>query len=69
LKVESVNGFSGHSDRKQIFNYIHRVSPKPERILVGHGEKSKSLDLAAAFRRRYKLDARVPAVLETVKLR
>jgi KH/beta-lactamase-domain protein len=69
LKVESVNGFSGHSDRKQIFNYIHRLSPKPERILVGHGEKSKSLDLAATFRRRYKLDARVPAVLETVKLR
>jgi len=37
LRAESIEGFSGHSDRKQIINYIQRITPKPERIIVCHG--------------------------------
>jgi len=69
LNVESTEGFSGHSDRRQIINFIRRVSPKPERIIVCHGEKSKCMSIADAFRKRYKLKTSVPSVLETVKLR
>jgi len=69
LKVESIQGFSGHSDRNQILSYVNRVTPKPERIIVCHGERSKCLSMANAFSRRYKVETRVPAVLETVRLR
>ncbi|MCW4021658.1 MAG: beta-CASP ribonuclease aCPSF1 [archaeon] len=69
MQVESVRGFSGHSDRRQLMNYLHRMKPKPERIIVLHGEKSKSLSMAHLFKRRYNVEALVPEVLETIKLR
>lgn len=69
LRVESIEGFSGHSDRRQIVNYIRRTSPKLERIIVCHGERMKSFNVADFFRRVYKTDTIVPALLETIKLR
>jgi len=69
MQVESVRGFSGHSDRRQLMNYLHRMKPKPERIIVLHGEKSKSMSMANLFKRRYNVEALVPEVLETIKLR
>jgi predicted metal-dependent RNase len=69
MQVESVSGFSGHSDRRQLANYIRRLRPKPERIIVLHGEKTKSISMANLFNRKYKVEALVPAVLETIKLR
>ncbi|UCE30000.1 MAG: beta-CASP ribonuclease aCPSF1 [Candidatus Bathyarchaeota archaeon] len=69
MDVETIPGFSGHSDRRQIINYVRRLMPKPERIIVCHGERTKSHNLAGFFRRRYDIEAIVPGVLETVKLR
>jgi len=69
LKVESIEGFSGHSDRKQIINYISRVTPKPERLIICHGERTKCTNLAEIFSRKYKIETLVPDILETVKLR
>lgn len=69
MKVETIDGFSGHSDRKQIVNYIRRVMPKPERIIVCHGERAKCLGLASFLRRRHNVETIVPDILETVKLR
>ena len=69
LQVESIEGFSGHSDRRQIINYIRRVKPKPERIIVVHGEKAKCMSVANIFQRKYRVEAIVPENLETVKLR
>ncbi len=69
LKVEPIEGFSGHSDRRQILNYIRRVTPKPEKVIVCHGEKAKSLSIANTLQRTYKLEVRVPEILETIRLR
>lgn len=69
LMIDSIEGFSGHSDRRQIINYIRRVTPKPERIIICHGERSKCSSLANSLYKRYKVETRVPSVLETVKLR
>jgi predicted metal-dependent RNase len=69
LKVESIEGFSGHSDRKQIFNYIRRVAPKLERIIICHGERAKCLNMLNIFRKTYKTEVLAPNILETVKLR
>jgi KH/beta-lactamase-domain protein len=69
LRAESIEGFSGHSDRKQIINYIQRITPKPERIIVCHGEKAKCLSMANVFRRKYKIESMAPEILETIRLR
>ncbi len=69
LRVESIEGFSGHSDRKQIISYIRRVTPKLERLIVCHGEKLKCLNVANIFQRKFKIRTNVPDVLETIRLR
>ncbi len=69
LRVESIEGFSGHSDRKQLFNYIRRVAPKLERIIVCHGERVKCLNMVNIFQKTYKTEVLAPSILETVKLR
>jgi len=69
LQVESIDGFSGHSDRRQIVNYLRRVKPKPERIIVVHGEKAKCMSISNIFQRKYRVETVVPENLETVKLR
>jgi len=68
LKVESIEGFSGHSDRRQIISYIRRVTPKLERLIVCHGEKMKCLNVANIFQRKFKIRTNVPDVLETIRL-
>jgi predicted metal-dependent RNase len=68
LSVSTINGFSGHSDRRQILNYIRRLSPKPERIIVCHGERTACLSMANTFRRKYRIETNVPRELETLRL-
>lgn len=69
LRVEAIEGFSGHSDRRQIVNFIRSVAPKLERIIVCHGEKAKCLSMAGFFQRAYKTEVIVPSLLETIRLR
>jgi len=67
-RVESVEGFSGHSDRNQIFNYLKRIDPKPHRVIIGHGEKSKCLNLSSTIHRMFRLESSAPQILETLRL-
>ncbi len=69
LNVESIEGFSGHSDRRQIINYIRRVTSRPEKIIVCHGERAKCLNVSNFLRRRFKINAVAPETLETLRLR
>ncbi|MFH1328947.1 MAG: beta-CASP ribonuclease aCPSF1 [Candidatus Bathyarchaeota archaeon] len=68
MRIEFIEGFSGHSDRNQLLAFIRRMSPKPNKVFVCHGEKSKCLNLASLIRRVYKVKAESPAILETVRL-
>ncbi len=68
LRAESIEGFSGHSDRRQIINYVTHLKPKPERVAVCHGERAKCLSIADFLQRRCEIDAFAPALLETFRL-
>ena len=68
LRVESIEGFSGHSDRRQITNYIINLKPKPERVIVCHGERAKCLSMANFIQKRCGIQALVPAIMETFRL-
>lgn len=68
LRTESIEGFSGHSDRRQIFNYLTHLQPKPERVVVCHGERAKCLGLANFLERRCDMRAIAPALMETFRL-
>ena len=66
--IEKLDGFSGHSDYNQLMSFVQKLRPKLRRVLVNHGEKRKSDNLAANIRRMYRLPAHNPQVQEAVKL-
>ena len=69
LRVEAVEGFSGHSDRNQLLAFLKRVSPRPTRVIMGHGERRKTDLFAHQVSRIFKLRTVAPDVLETLRLR
>lgn len=68
MGVHTLEGFSGHSDRRQLMAYVMHTHPKPERIIIDHGEKTNGFELSAAFRRNG-IDSLTPQNLETIRLR
>jgi len=68
MGVNSIEGFSGHSDRRQLVNYLTHLSPKPERIFVVHGEKQKTLNFGNFLINKAGIHTEVPSVLETFRL-
>ena len=67
LQVESIGGFSGHSDRRQIINYLTRIRPRPDQVVVCHGEKSKCFGMANYLEKRG-IKTVVPSVMETFRV-
>ncbi|MDO5844871.1 MAG: beta-CASP ribonuclease aCPSF1 [Methanocorpusculum sp.] len=68
MEVKTVEGFSGHADRKQLMNYVQYVQPKPERVFTIHGEESKTIDLASSIYKKYHIQTVSPQNLETYRL-
>ena len=66
-QTQKIDGFSGHSDFNQLLNFVSRV--KPKRVLVNHGEKSKSENVASTIYSRLKIRSGVPDNREIVRLR
>jgi len=67
LEVETVDGFSGHSDRRQLLNYVRALKQKPEKIMTIHGDENKCIELASAIYKTYRVETRAPLNLETVR--
>ena len=68
LDVVTVDGFSGHSDRHQLMDFIRRVYPKPTRVITNHGDEGNCIDLASSIYKRYRIPTVAPMNLETIRL-
>lgn len=66
--VEKLDGFSGHSDYNQLMAFVQRLRPKLRRVLVNHGERKKSENLATSIRRSFRLPAHNPQIQESIRL-
>lgn len=69
MQVETIKGFSAHSGRNELLQYISRMMPKPKKIIINHGEVSKSLDLASTLYKLNRIETIVPRNLETIRLK
>lgn len=69
INVETCDGFSGHSDRRQLLNFINNMSPRPERIIFGHGEESKCVDVSTTVHKRYNINTNALNNMETIRFR
>jgi len=68
MDIYSIHGFTGHSDRTQLMNFIKHVTPRPRKLIVIHGEVSKVLDLASSVHKAYRMETVAPKNLETIRL-
>jgi len=69
IRTETIEGFSGHSDRNQLVNYISSLKPKPKRILVNHGEKNRSIEFAKYISSKFRINTASLRNLDAVRLR
>ncbi|MCK4268991.1 MAG: beta-CASP ribonuclease aCPSF1, partial [Methanogenium sp.] len=49
LEISTVDGFSGHSDRRQLMSYVNHLHPRPEKIFTIHGDERNTIDLASSI--------------------
>ncbi len=68
LDCITVDGFSGHSDRRQLMNFVSHMQPKPEKIFAIHGDENKTIDLASSIYKKLHIQTTSPMNLETYRL-
>jgi len=69
MRIYTVEGFSGHSSRNQLMNYVAKCDPRPKKVIVNHGENSRCLDLASSIHKTFRVETVAPRNLETVRVK
>ena len=69
MQVHTVEGFSGHSSRNQLMNFVAKCEPRPKKVIVNHGENSRCLDLASSIHKGFRIETVAPRNLETVRVK
>ena len=69
LELVTIPGLSAHAGRGELMEYVNRSSPRANKIILNHGEQSKSLDLASSIYKLQHIETNVPKNLETIRLR
>ena len=69
LKIFTLEGFSGHSSRSQISQFLRRIQPRPKLVIVNHGEESKCVSLSTMIHKKLRKSTKSPKNLETILLK
>jgi hypothetical protein len=69
MQIMTVEGFSGHSDRRQLMGFIDNIRPVPKKVFTMHGEESKCEDLARGIGNRLRIETRAPMNLDTIRFK
>ncbi|MBU4069543.1 MAG: beta-CASP ribonuclease aCPSF1 [Nanoarchaeota archaeon] len=69
LEVHTIDGLTAHAGRNELLSFFNNIKPRPKRIIINHGEVSKSMDLASALYKLNRVETSVPRALETLRLR
>ncbi|MAE42416.1 beta-CASP ribonuclease aCPSF1 [Candidatus Woesearchaeota archaeon] len=69
LEVHTVEGFSGHSSRQQLMNFIKNCEPRPKKVIINHGDSSRCLDLASSIHKAFRVETLAPRNLECLRIK
>jgi len=67
-KIDTIHGFSNHSDYNQLLAYMSRLKPKLKRVIVNHGEKPRIQNLASSVNKILNIQCQYLLVPEATKL-
>jgi KH/beta-lactamase-domain protein len=68
MGTATIDGFSGHSDRNQLLEYVKRIRPLPSKVMCMHGESNKCIALASGIHKKLNIETSAPMNLETLRL-
>ena len=68
MNVETAEGFSGHSDKRQLIAYIATMQPRPRIVLVNHGDGEKAQEFARLIKSKFNIESHALRNLETIRL-
>ncbi|MDP6907104.1 MAG: beta-CASP ribonuclease aCPSF1 [Candidatus Thalassarchaeaceae archaeon] len=66
--VITIDGFSGHSDRRQLMDYVKAMNPKPRTIICHHGDAHTCAEFRKDLAKTFKVRTHSPQNLETIRL-
>ncbi len=69
MQVQTIDGYSGHSDRSQLLAYLRNLRPKPTRVFTMHGDEAKTEEFARVINRMMHIETRSPMNLDSIRLR
>jgi predicted metal-dependent RNase len=70
VRIEVVKlEITGHSDRKELMNFVYKCMPRPKKIIVNHGENSRCLNLASSIHNQYKIETIAPRNLDAIRIK
>ncbi|MBW2974197.1 beta-CASP ribonuclease aCPSF1 [Candidatus Woesearchaeota archaeon] len=69
LEVNTIEGFTGHSGRNELMNFLMKCDPRPKKVIVNHGENSRCLDLASSIHKQNRIETVCPRNLEAIRIK
>jgi len=69
LNIFTLEGFSGHSSRSQISQFLRRIQPRPKLVIINHGEESKCVSLSTMIHKKLRKATKAPRNRETLSLK
>jgi len=66
--VVTIDGFSGHSDRRQLMDYVKAMNPKPKTIICHHGDPHTCAEFRKDLAKTFRIRTHAPKNLETIRL-
>ena len=69
LEITTIDALTGHAGRNELLNFINNLEPSPKKIIINHGELSRSLDLASTIYKLHKIETNVPRNLDALRLK
>jgi KH/beta-lactamase-domain protein len=69
MEVQTIDGLSGHSSRNELLSFVNRLASHPDRVICVHGEGPKTVELARAIHKIFKIETSAPRNLEAIRLK
>jgi len=69
MRIETIDGFSGHADFNELVSYVASLKPKPRKILVNHGDPTRSVEFSKYCAAKFGISSSAIRNLEAVRFK
>jgi metallo-beta-lactamase family protein len=67
-QVHTLNGFSAHAGQTDLLKWFSTLAPAKPKVMLTHGEEGPRTELSKLIRKKYKLNALLPKIGDSIEL-